>query len=351
MTQPDVPLGLYVTRWVTHFCAPVFVLLAGTSAGLMSVRKSATELGGFLFKRGIWLIFVEVFVMNTIVTVWSENILGIPGMGVALQVIWAIGASMVVLALFQFLGKKIVLLLGIVILTTSYFLSFIWPPAGIDVPFWVGMYAQSATQVGPFTIIYVYPLLPWIGVMFLGYGSSDIFIKSPSERKTFLLITGATMILSFFVLRFLDGYGEPNHWQWQALGLRATIMDFMNVSKYPPSLLFLLITLGPMAILCAFAENFKGWINDTFVLFGRVPFFFYVLHFALIHLLSIIFGVMQGFEVDQFITFFMLYPEGYGTNLLGVYAVWALVIVMLYPACRWMYKLKSTRKDWWLSYL
>lgn len=187
--------------------------------------------------------------------------------------------------------------------------------------------------------------------MFLGYGSSYIFQKTASERKPFLIKTGIIMIVSFFILRFLDVYGETNNWQWQELGLRATILDCMNVTKYPPSLLFLLATLGPMAILCAYAESFRGWINDTFVMFGRVPFFFYVLHFALIHFLSIIYGVIQGFEAKQFLTGFMKYPEGYGTNLFGVYLVWVLVLIILYPACKWMEKIKKTRRDWWLSYL
>lgn len=128
MAQPDISLGIYLTRWITHFCAPVFVLLAGTSAGLMSARKSPKELGGFLLKRGMWLIFVEIFIISTLLVSWASDVRGVPGIAVALQVIWAIGASMVVLSLAQFLGKKTVLILGIVILTTNYLLSFVWPP-------------------------------------------------------------------------------------------------------------------------------------------------------------------------------------------------------------------------------
>ena len=351
MAQPDVPLGLYLTRWVTHFCAPVFVLLAGTSAGLMTKRKTSKELGIFLFKRGVWLIFVEIFIINSIVTFWASDVLGIPGIGIGMQVIWAIGGSMVVLSVAQLMGRKLVLILGILILTLSYLLNFIWPPFGIDVPFWVGLYTQSATQVGPFTFIYVYPLLPWIGVMFLGFGSSSIFNLTPSERKSTLIKTGTIMLIAMLVLRLFDIYGEPNHWQWHVLGLKATILDFMNLTKYPPSLLFIMATLGPMAILCAYAENFKGWINDTMVMFGRVPFFFYVAHFALIHALSILYGMTQGYEANQFFTIFMNYPEGYGTGLGGVYLVWILVLIILYPACRWMAQIKRNRKDWWLSYV
>jgi uncharacterized membrane protein len=187
--------------------------------------------------------------------------------------------------------------------------------------------------------------------MLLGYGTSTVFSKPEAERKAYLIKAGLMMIGGFVVLRFADVYGDPNPWESQALGWRATILDFMNLTKYPPSLLFALATLGPMAILGGYAENFKGWLHDTLVMFGRVPFFFYVLHFALIHVLSIFYGMYQGFDASQFFTIFFHYPEGYGTNLKGVYVVWLLVLVILYPLCKLMAKVKRERKDWWLSYL
>ncbi len=351
MAQPDVPIFLYLTRWVTHFCAPVFVFLAGTSIGLMSARKSKSELGSFLLKRGLWLIFVEVAIINFIVTFADLHFLGLPGYSVVLQVIWAIGASMVLLAGFQYLGPKTGLILGVIIIVCHQLLDMVWPIIDGIGPAWVALYRQSVFVVGAIAFRSLYPLIPWVGVMLLGFGSSHIFTKPEKERRVYLIKTGLIMVGSFILLRSIDYYGEPNHWYSQPFGIRSTILDFMNLTKYPPSLLFIMATLGPMAILCAYADKWKGWVKDTLVMFGRVPFFFYVLHFALIHFLSLLFGVSQGFEAKQFLTFFGKYPEGYGTGLGGVYLVWGIVLVIMYPLCLWMAKIKKNRKDWWLSYL
>ncbi len=185
----------------------------------------------------------------------------------------------------------------------------------------------------------------------MGFGSSYIFNMEPQQRKSYLIKAGVIMISGFIVLRTINIYGDSNHWELQELGLVATILDFMNVSKYPPSLLFILITLGPMAILCAYADDLKGRVKDIMIMFGRVPFFFYVLHFALIKVLSIILGSLQGFDIDIFATPFFNYPKEFGINLFSVYLVWILVILILYLPCKWMAKIKRDRKDWWLSYL
>ncbi|NKB36543.1 MAG: hypothetical protein GKR93_05135 [Gammaproteobacteria bacterium] len=170
-------------------------------------------------------------------------------------------------------------------------------------------------------------------------------------RDRFLLRAGIGFIVLFIILRFAGMYGEANPWQTQEAGLMATFFDFMNVSKYPPSLLFTLITLGPMAIICSLADKWQGWWKETLVMFGRVPFAFYVAHFYLIHVLAIAFGVMQGFKAAQFMHVFFLFPEGYGTGLSGVYIVWLGVLLILYPFCHWVANVKRKRKDWWLSYL
>jgi uncharacterized membrane protein len=355
MNQPDVSAALYLTRWITHFCAPVFVFLAGTSVGLMAARKSPAELGAFLCKRGIWLLFVEVVIISTAVTF---SPLGISAMGgailVVLQVIWAIGASMILLGAAQFLGTRACLCIAVVILLGYNALDPFWPPpdleSGKSSP-WALLFYQGSFLVKPFFIIEVYPLLAWFGVMLLGYGSSFIFSREPAARDALLIRTGVAFILIFFALRVSGLYGDPNPWHEQELGMVATLFDFMNVSKYPPSLLFLLITLGPMAILAGVADRLNGWLKDTLVMFGRVPFAFYVAHFLLIHLLAIGLGVLQGFEAKQFMTAFLFFPAGYGLGMWGMYLVWLLVLVILYPFCRWMAGIKSRRKDWWLSYL
>jgi hypothetical protein len=159
------------------------------------------------------------------------------------------------------------------------------------------------------------------------------------------------LTVAFLVLRAFDVYGDPNPWQAQQGGITATVIDFLNATKYPPSLTFLLMTLGPAAMLCAFADRITGTLKDALVMFGRVPFAFYVVHFILIHTLSVLLGVVQGFDLRQMMTIFFYYTKGYGVGLPGVYAVWMLVVALMYPFCRWVAALKARRRDWWLSYL
>jgi len=355
MDQPDVSAALYLTRWITHFCAPAFVFLAGTSAGLMAVRKSPSELGAFLVKRGLWLIFVEVAIISTSVTFAPLGIAELGGATlIVLQVIWAIGASMVLLGAAQFLGARPCLYLGALILLGYNSLDTLWPEPdtlGGDSPLIALLFYQGSYLVGPFFIMAAYPLLAWFAVMLLGFGSSFIFAKEPAVRNTLLIRIGIAFVIAFLLLRASGIYGDANPWEVQATGLPATVFDFMNVTKYPPSLLFLLATLGPMAIVCGLADRMGGWLKDALVMFGRVPFAFYVAHFFLIHLLAIGLGVLQGFPAGEFMTFPFFFPEGYGLGLAGVYLAWLLVLAILYPLCRWMADVKSRRKDWWLSYL
>ncbi len=353
-TDPNVTLGVFMTRWITHFCAPVFVLLAGTSAGLMTARKSGSQLARLLFTRGLWLIAVEWLVISTMATFAPAGIANVGGqILVTMQVIWAIGASMIVLAGAQVMGRSVCLVLGALILAGHNLLDPIWPRSGVfdqNWPLWTALHSQMSVSAGPFLFVFLYPLLPWIGVMLFGFGVSVVF-ELPERRNAVLLKSGVAMTAAFVVLRAIGVYGDPNPWQWQDRGFTSTMIDFLNTTKYPPSLDFLLMTLGPAAILCAFAERIGAGIARVLVTFGRVPFAFYVAHILLIHTLSVILGVAQGFPAGQFMTIFMFYPAGYGVSLLGVYAVWALVIAILYPYCRWMAAVKARRRDWWLSYL
>ncbi len=355
MADPDIGAPLFFTRWITHFCAPVFVFLAGTSAGLMAARRSRSALGAFLFKRGVWLIAVEWFVISTAFTYAPWGIEQMGGqVAVPMQVIWAIGASMVVLAGAQFLGARACLAIGGAILLGHNLLDPIWPSTGgafdTSPPLWVALHAQMGFALGPFFLVFAYPLLPWIGVMLIGYGSAGVFREAPARRDARLLAWGVAATTAFLVLRTVDAYGDPNPWQIQGAGLR-TVLDYLNVTKYPPSLLFLLMTLGPSAVLCAYADEIPEMVKRPLITFGRVPFAFYVAHFYLIHTLSVLLGVFQGFEAKQFLTVMFFFPEGYGLGLPGVYAVWLLVVATLYPLCRWVAGVKARRHDWWLSYL
>jgi uncharacterized membrane protein len=355
MGDPNVGLPLALTRWITHFCAPVFVFLAGTSAGLMVARKSPAELGKFLLTRGLWLILVEVFLISTAITLSPGGIEQFGDRTIAfMQVIWVIGASMVLLAGFQHLGRVACLWLGALIVLGHNLLDNHWPVSQglVDTapPLWAALHVPMAKAAGPFHFMFLYPLLPWFGVMLLGFGASLLFQRPAAARNRALLLWGLTITALFMVLRFIDGYGDANHWQAQARGA-ATLIDFLNTTKYPPSLLFLAMTLGPAAIFCAFADRMRGFVKDALVMFGRVPFAFYVAHFYLLHLLSLALGVMQGLSVHDLMTFPLFYPPGYGLPLAGVYAVWALVIVLLYPLCRWMANLKARTRAWYLSYV
>ncbi len=353
--DPNITGGVFATRWITHFCAPVFVMLAGVSAGLMATRKSGRELGRFLFIRGVWLIFVEMVLISTAITFAPS---GIPEIGgktaVIMQVIWAIGGSMIALSLLQRMGRRTCLVLGLVIVAGHNLLDRFWPASELldeKWPLWVSLHAQMAVRAGPFLFLFAYPIVAWIGVMLLGFGVSEVFEWPQERRNRILLRTGIAMTAAFLLLRAIDGYGDPNHWQWQQAGLGSTVIDFFNTTKYPPSLIFLLMTLGPAAMLCGVADKITGAVKETLVMFGRVPFAFYVAHFYLIHTLSVILGKLQGFSFRQMMTVFLFYPKGYGVGLAGVYVAWMLVIVILYPYCRWVAAVKARRRDWWLSYL
>ena len=355
MADPNVTVGLFAVRWITHFCAPVFVLLAGTSAGLMAGRKSRGELATFLLSRGAWLIAVEIFV---IATAWSFAPGGIPQAGgltwTAMQVIWAIGASMVALSAVQWLGRNACLALGVVVVAAHNLLDPIWPASQLfdqQWPVWVALHSAMSLPAGPFLFVFRYPLLPWIGVMLLGFGVSRVFELSPERRNSILLRLGAALTLGFVALRASGIYGDPNPWQVQPGGPTATVIDFLNVTKYPPSLLFLMMTLGPAAIVCALAHRIPRVVGDVLVTFGRAPFAFYVAHLYLIHLLSVLLGVTQGFSLNQTMTMSRFYPEGFGIGPFAVFAVWVLVVGALYPLCRWVAGVKARRRDWWLSYV
>jgi uncharacterized membrane protein len=355
MADPNIGAALFFTRWITHFCAPVFVFLAGTSAGLMSTRKSPTELGAFLLKRGLWLIAVELFVISTAFSFAPRGLPQIGGLtAVPLQVIWAIGASMTVLSLAQFAGRRACTAIGALILIGHNLLDPIWPATtgSFDTqhPLWVALHAQMSFAAPPFFFFVAYPVLPWIGLMLFGFGLSGVFQLSPERRNRRLLVGGITATAAFIALRTIEVYGDPNPWVNQG-GVVRTLIDFLNVTKYPPSLMFLLMTLGPAAILCAYAERAPAAIRKPLVVFGSVPFAFYVAHFYLIHTLSVVIGTLQGFAPGQMLTVMFFFPQGYGLSLAGVYAVWLLVIVLLYPFCKWMAGVKARRRDWYLSYL
>jgi uncharacterized membrane protein len=230
----------------------------------------------------------------------------------------------------------------------------ITPPTGmfrITGAAWVALHARQVYGVGPLWVYFSYPLLPWIGVMLLGYASAGLFRGAPNPRNKRLIRIGIALVIGFVLLRALNIYGDPHPWNFNPSSITATIMSFLATTKYPPSLLYLLMTLGPAAIFCGFAERLSHGVKAVLATYGRAPLAFYVAHLYTIHAVTILLGMAQGFSANQFLTAYRFYPKGYGLSLAGVYLIWLAVVVILYPLCSWVASLKARRTDWWLSYI
>jgi len=340
LSQTTVPL--FLTRWVTHLCAPTFVVLAGVSAYLMSQRCTRAELSRFLFTRGLWLVVLEVTLMSL---VWTFNFRY--DHGLFLQVIWAIGVSMMVLAALVHLPLRAIAIFSVVMICGHNLLDGVEPQSfGRWAPLWSLLHVS-----GPIPHAFVaYPLIPWIAVMSLGYCMGSLFALERQQRVQRFIWLGAAALVVFVILRAPNVYGDPSSWTLQSTTLR-TLLDFVNVRKYPPSLHYLLITLGVGFLLLALFDSARSKVSEVLQTFGRVPLFFYVLHIALAHLAAGIVGYATGFDAALLTADFMLVPQQWGFSLPVVYLAWVLVVATLYPACRWFAAVKRRRSDWWLSYL
>ena len=350
---------LFMTRWITHFCAPVFVLLAGTSAWLhrRSGGLSRGELQRFLLTRGLWIVLLEV--------TWNSFMWRFALDGVQVQVLWALGWSMVFLSALLWLPRTAIIAIGAAIVAGHNALDGIaaadfgaeWSPGA------VAWYVLHQTHFGSlangFEIGILYPLLPWVGLMALGYGLGALFDEPPALRRRWLLRIGLVLIAGFLVLRLGNLYGEPEAWVANPRGALYTALGWLDVSKYPPSLHYLLMTVGPALLMLAWLDRREAGtgrapdsvgtrITAMFARFGRVPMFFYLLHMPLIHGAS----VLARHVVFGTADFSNGPPAGYTPSLLPVYLAWLAVIAALYPLCRRYadYK-RRNRERWWLSYL
>lgn len=340
--------ALFLTRWITHFCAPVFVLLAGMSAYLYGARGRTTgELSRFLFTRGFWLIAIE-FTVVRLGWMFAFNLDYF-----IMQVIFAIGASMVVLAALVHLPRSVIATIGIVMIAGHNALDGIKAEDfGALGWVWNVLHVPAMLSVGEGVRVFaLYPLIPWVGVMAAGYALGPLFKAERAVRVQWLVLLGVAVTLGFVLLRLTNLYGDPQPWVAHESAL-ATLLSFINAEKYPPSLIYLMMTLGPGLLLLAAFESARGRIVDTVVTFGRVPFAYYIAHIYLIHALAVLYVWSSGGDTSWlFGVFPPEKPAGYGLGLAGVYAVWLAVLVMLYPLCRWFAALKQRRNDWWLSYL
>jgi uncharacterized membrane protein len=346
---------LFFTRWITHYCAPIFVFLSGVSIYLQSLRKTQKELSIFLLKRGVWLIFVELALItfalsfNPLYSVFF------------LQVIWVIGISMVLMALLIYLPFNVLLGLGLVIVLGHDLLDFPETAKGFKPGFWWSLLHRSNGYpfLGHFLLI-LYPFLPWTGLMLLGYCTGKIFTTDFSyaqRRKTFLWL-GSGLIVFFIALRLTNVYGDPIDWAPQKEGWRS-ILSFLNANKYPPSLLYLSMTIGPAFLALALLEPLKNRFTNIMMIYGRTAFFYYIIHFYLIHLTSALCFFGRGHSLQEAISYatknefpFLFIITGEGFNLEVVYLIWITIVAFLYLFCKWYdgYKIGHPEK-WWLSYL
>jgi uncharacterized membrane protein len=337
--------ALFLTRFVTHYCAPTFVLLAGMSAFLHRTKLDGRwALARFLLTRGAWLILLDIAVVSPI---WGLD----PG-EVVLATLWAIGFSMIVLAGLVWLPPRAALLLGALILLGHNLLDHVHASEfGRWAPLWNILHEPGALPFGLRGDV-AYPVLPWIGIMAVGYGLGHVFLEPAAQRERQLKLVGLTSIALFLLLRGTNLYGDPSPWSAQGHGVM-TALSVLNVTKYPPSLLYALVTLGSALLLLSAIERLGGFAGEMLATFGRVPLFIYVLHLYAAHAVAVVLWLGEGFEFRQLLGFGVQAapPEGLGLSLAGTYAVWILIMAALYPACQWFASVKRRRRDWWLSYL
>ena len=349
LTQTN--LALFFTRFVTHFCAPVFVFLAGTSAFFVGQRRDKKSLSVWLLKRGVWLIFTELTVVKF---AWMFKL---DYSTTIFMVIWVLGISMIFLAGIIYLPKRLVMVISLAAIFGHNLFDGISPSDPFLSLIWSFFHVQNIHTFGGINIYVAYPMIPWIFLMPLGYYFGELYKKdvAPSFRSKKLWQYGILTTSLFIILRLSNIYGDSISWAvHDSYGL--TIMSFLSFTKYPPSLLYLLITIGPTLIFLALAEKWNGGVFNKLITIGRVPMFFYVAHIFAIHILAVIAALLTGFNFfDMVIDVWVNeQPEliGYGFNLGIVYLVWIFLILILYPICSWFYKYKSNnREKWWLSYL
>ncbi len=339
--------AIFLTRWVTHFCAPTFILLAGVGAFLHGSRRSKGELSRYLLTRGLWIILVEFTLVR-----FGWNLNFDLGLFIA-QVMWAIGASMIVLAALVQLPRAAVGAVGLVMIAGHNLLDPIRAEQfGAAAWVWNLLHQPALLHLGGESrLLLIYPLIPWPGVMALGYALGPLFRGEAGRRRRVLLGYGLAATAGFVLLRAVNLYGDPAPWSVQPTPLM-TLLSFLDAEKYPPSLAYLLMTLGPALVLLALAEGWRGRLAGWLVTYGRVPFLFYVVHLPLIHLLAVLLAWAMVGEAGWLLGGFVPEkPPGYGLGIAGIYAAWIFVLVLLYPMCRWFAGLKQRRHDWWLSYL
>lgn len=347
---------LFLTRWITHFCAPVFLFTAGLGAFFWWRNgRSRRQLSAFLVTRGLWLIVLELTLMQL-----AYNFDVARTYPVFLLVLWVIGACMVVMAALVWLPLPVLAAFSVATIVLHHLADGMRATRfGAAAGVWSLLHQVGAFTLAGQIVIVGYPMVPWIGVMALGFCFGPLFLRTPDVRRRYLLGIGTAITLAFFVIRVVNGYGDQSHWAPQKTHV-LTILSFLNTSKYPPSLAFLLMTLGPALIAIGLIDRLRFTRSNSLIVFGRVPLFYFVLHFYAAHAVAVILAL---FTYGRAALGFMFqpvpsmggpakaFPPQFGYDLWMTYAVWLAIVAGLYPLCRWFAAVRERHSNWWLSYL
>ena len=348
--------ALFLTRWVTHLCAPTFIFTAGLGAYLWwRCGRTRGQLSAFLLTRGVWLIVLELTVMRL-----AYNFTLSPRYPVLLLVLWVIGACMLGLALLVRLPLPALAALSVATVLLHNTLDPVDASRfGAGAGMWHLVHQPGAFALGGTILVVGYPLVPWVAVMALGFCVGRVFLREPSVRQRFLVLSGLACTVAFGLIRGFNRYGDPAPWATQG-SPTFTVLSFLNTTKYPPSLDFLLMTLGPALLALACVDRWRPSRTNPLVVFGRVPLFYFVLHFYLAHAVAAGLALVRygrgalGFVFHPFPSMGgprEAFPASFGYDLWVVYVVWSLIVLALYPMCRWFAGIKAARPEWWWRYL
>lgn len=347
-------VALFFTRWITHICAPVFMFTAGLGAFYWLKRgRTTAQLSRFLWTRGLWLVVLELTALRFIMS------FGLREGPVLLTILWALGCSMIGLGFLVWLPARVLAVVSVVVIALHNLTDRI---SGAQVFgesaawLWNVLHQPGVIHAPDPLVIVAYPLVPWVFVMAAGFCFGQVMMMDTAQRQRWLIRIGVAMTVAFIVIRAINVYGDPFRWSNEIPGM--TVLSFLRTVKYPPSLLFLLMTLGPAMLLLAWFDRARFSKTNPLIVFGRVPMFYFLAHFTMVHLLAIPFALAKygraGFlwhpmpSVGGSAEF---YPAGFGYSLGVVWAVWIFVVVAMYPLCLWFMRVKQRRTDWWLSYL
>ncbi|MGC2162558.1 MAG: heparan-alpha-glucosaminide N-acetyltransferase domain-containing protein [Silvibacterium sp.] len=346
---------LFFTRWITHFCLPVFMFLAGTGAFLRGRKYTKAQLSQFLWTRGLWFLVLEITAMRL-----AYNFNFSTQFMFFLLILWVFGVCMIVMAALIHLPIRWLAVLSVAVIAFHNLLDGI--PAsqfGSHTWIWNFLHQPGVFSLAGIRILIAYPLLPWVAVMAAGYCFGEVFLLVPERRQKIMVRLGLALTIAFVVIRAVNRYGDPAPWSHQKSGV-FTLLSFLNCTKYPGSLDFLLMTIGPALLVLAWFDRCTWKNSNPLIVFGRVPFFYFVLHFYLMHGLAAVMALLRyGTRAFAFIFNPVptmggpadLYPANFGYHLWVVYAVWIGMVAALYPCCKWYMGVKARRHNWWLSYL